>query len=861
MNIGVKVHTIFMLVGPTECGKSTFAREVLIPQLMKVESLLNVRTNVQYLSSDAIRQELLGHAYDKYDQVMLESSSHAFSLLFDRLKLVTSFPINAEFVVLDTLGLAEDFRTKVREVAQDNNYNVEVILFDYRKREDYYASERSRKLISGHVTRLKREVLPVLSREGYGNIHKVRAKDFFDPASGGANDEYKVDIQNWNDYLSVHLPKDEEHIVVGDVHECVSELQGLLKGYGFQVEDGKLQRADKVKAAKVILAGDWIDKGKQTRETVEFLYENQEHFLFVLGNHENFVSKYLDGDINGADPELLNSYFDSVSVLAGDAELRRKFDCLVGLSKPFYRRNGIEGPSYYVTHAPCRNKYIGKLDPSSVRHQRNFRLDRDQPTEEQIAFLGDEAVSNHPYHIFGHIAAKQTFRIKNKLHIDAGCVHGNALASVMISFKPFFKSFRSQHAVLAETLPVLFRSEKKVDVRELDEESMRRLRYSSRHKINFVSGTMSPADKDVETGELESLAKGLAYFRDRDVDQVVLQPKYMGSRCNIYLFRELDRCYAVSRNGYKIKSVDMTVLYERMLDRLNEYMEKYGIEGLILDGELMPWKALGEGLIDRQFKPIEKALETEIQFLKSFRFEDALQGLIEQYEASGFEKDQHTLSKSALSQKFGSHVYQNYKYVREIRDSFVPLDMHKKAYETYVRQMELYARDEELAFKPFAILKEILASGEERIPAIPTSEMYRLLTDDECLVLDLNDEGSYGLAQQFFDRLTIEQGMEGVVIKPEHEAQDVVPYMKVRNPGYLSIIYGYDYRFPYKYNKLMKQKNIMPKLKTSANEYRLGKQLLAIKLEDISPEHEGYRKAAANILFEVAKEKEIDPRL
>ena len=36
----------------------------------------------------------------------------------------------------------------------------------------------------------------------------------------------------------------------------------------------------------------------------------------------------------------------------------------------------------------------------------------------------------------------------------------------------------------------------------------------------------------------------------------------------------------------------------------------------------------------------------------------------------------------------------------------------------------------------------------------------------------------------------------------------IVPYMKVRNPSYLAIIYGYDYRFPHKYTKLMKQKNI-----------------------------------------------------
>lgn len=72
MEIQTRVHTIFLLVGATECGKSTFAKEVLIPQLKLEDVSKGLRTNVQYLSSDSIRQEILGYDYDKYDQVMLE---------------------------------------------------------------------------------------------------------------------------------------------------------------------------------------------------------------------------------------------------------------------------------------------------------------------------------------------------------------------------------------------------------------------------------------------------------------------------------------------------------------------------------------------------------------------------------------------------------------------------------------------------------------------------------------------------------------------------------------------------------------------------------------------------------------------
>jgi hypothetical protein len=423
-------------------------------------------------------------------------------LLFERLRLVTSFPINADFVVVDTIGLADDFRSKVRQIAQDNNYNLEVILFDYRKREDYYVSERSKKLISNHLNRLRKDVLPVLSREGYGQIHKVRSKDFYLPAEGRANPDYRVQVQDWSEYLGSVLPQKHSYIVVGDVHECVQELQGLLRDYGYRIDSGKLLASDKLQDTRVILAGDWIDKGKQTRAIIDFLYENREHFLLVLGNHENFVYKYIKGEVTGVDPELLETYFDSVPVLQKDTALFGRFAELVEQSKPFYRYVGMQGSSFYVTHAPCRSKYIGKLDMNSVRHQRNFRLDREGAVsvEAQLDFLGEEAVNNHPYHLFGHIAAKQSFRMKNKLLLDTGCVHGNALTSVRMSFKPMFKSHKSQSSPLQEELPTLFRESRNVSVQELDDDAVRRLRYSSRNQVNFISGTMSPADKDEAAG-------------------------------------------------------------------------------------------------------------------------------------------------------------------------------------------------------------------------------------------------------------------------------------------------------------------------------------------------------------------------
>ncbi|MNJ70199.1 hypothetical protein D3C77_666360 [compost metagenome] len=78
MDIQTRVHTIFMLIGSTECGKTTFATEVLIPGLRFEDGSRQAKANIQYLSSDQIRQEVLGYEYDKYDQLMLEVASKRF---------------------------------------------------------------------------------------------------------------------------------------------------------------------------------------------------------------------------------------------------------------------------------------------------------------------------------------------------------------------------------------------------------------------------------------------------------------------------------------------------------------------------------------------------------------------------------------------------------------------------------------------------------------------------------------------------------------------------------------------------------------------------------------------------------------
>ncbi|MCC3358220.1 metallophosphoesterase [Bacillus sp. REN16] len=868
MKIETKLHTIYLLIGPTECGKSTFAKNVLIPQLQFYDEEKNYRSNVQYLSSDEIRQEILGFPYDKYDSMMMESSAQAFDLLFHKLMAVTSFPVNADFVIVDTTGLADDFRKKVAAIAKENHYRLEAIAFDYKNMKDYFASDRSKKVIATHVNRMRRDVLPTLRRSDFDDIHRIHEKNFLHTTA------YEIVVENIQEYVNHILPQNYFYIIIGDVHETLAPLQQMITLHGFTILDGKIQETSKSGNKRFVLIGDFIDKGKNTKATIEFLYHNREFFYFVKGNHENFVSKYINGEIQNVDPQLLENFFTSIPVLAADLELQSKFQVLVDVSCDFYRFIGKKNNSFYLTHAPCHNQYIGKMDATSRRHQRRFATNFEADIEEQLRFLEKESGSNFPYHVFGHVATKEVVRMKNKIGIDTGCVSGNALTSLTLqSYKPLFKSVPSSDKTANEEpelsgdntpfsneLPAAFSSKaKKVKLIELSENDQKRLDYILQNKVNFVSGTMSPADKDFRTNELESLPKGLDYFKEAGVSEVVLQPKYMGSRCNIYLSQDVEKCNAVSRNGYKITHIDLTQVFCQLQAKFSTLMDEKAIDMIIFDGELLPWNALGKGLIDQQFDVVAKALETEIGFLKEFGFENHFLDVVRRYESSGFEEAMSRNSKKDLIAHFGMNDYQTFKDLKEIIDTTHTLSEQEKSYLLFRKQLDLYAKDQELTYKPFSILKVVYSNGNEEIPVMKTSEMFSFISDDEYMIVNLQDP--YDNALEFFKKLTFERGMEGVVIKPEVPKVNLVPFMKVRNPEYLTLVYGYDYRFPHKYTKLMKQKNIKKKIQKSLIEHKLGMKMLQTRLDEIGPENLEYKQTVANLIFEESQEQDIDPRL
>jgi len=114
------LHTIILLCGPSCCGKTHYVTQHLIPQLRALQR--ERRLNIQHIASDDLRCRLLGDPdmdlRDTQNNFPLKYAGEAaFQLLETLVDQTTRFPINAEFVIVDSTALNEDFRKKMVALA------------------------------------------------------------------------------------------------------------------------------------------------------------------------------------------------------------------------------------------------------------------------------------------------------------------------------------------------------------------------------------------------------------------------------------------------------------------------------------------------------------------------------------------------------------------------------------------------------------------------------------------------------------------------------------------------------------------------------------------------------------------------
>lgn len=837
MELNIGIHTVIILAGPSQSGKSTWAN--LFQEKVSAYDK-NLRTKI--ISSDEIRRQLLGEDLHRYDPRMSEVSQAAFDLLFEQLKATIRYPVNTEFVIVDTTGMDINFRKDISAIAKEHNYKTAIVMFDYATG-DYFEglSGRDKTIVSKHVDNFKKRVLPTIKRKDFNYSFSVKAKEekFFE--------KLDIQIEQYALWRKSHIFQndwEQKHpvAIIGDVHEHITSLDNMINKLPEQ--------------AHLVFVGDLFDKGNQTKEMLDYIEDlmNKRSVKIIIGNHESFVARRLLGQIESIDKE--KDLFPSLAVFQEDKDLANRFLKLHESFLPFICIH-THGKTVYVSHAPCKNKVLGKLDEKSQKAQRNYYFSSRTPAdmEKELDFINQEAYGSHPLHVFGHVAHDfKSIVNKNKYWLDTGAVYGNKLSALVINQHGDTKIVTIESSVLYEGSLLgrkvlgneLINNSESNDIvqnaeeKESDSVNMNQLSNASEVKENelienlaakynlspddkywlhsfdeggakFISGTMSPS-RSTRT-QLEPIDSAIQYFKVKGVDKVIIEPKFMGSRLQLYLFRDKTKDFAVTRSGTRAGNQEML---EKVFEDWHEKLDKENFwqESIVLDGEILPWSAIGKELIEKEFVQYGKSIEKEWELLSS---------------DSNF---------NHFAKQIG-----------------IEIPSEKKGIETFMKQLDIYGTDYPVEYKPFSILMVDNNIWVEK----NQEDIFKLLLPLEPYkVIDLTNENALLMAQEFFNYLTEqanEQSFphEGVVVKPLVYMEGVAPYMKVRNENYLHLVYGYDYLK--KYQEKVSNKKINKKLDLSIKEYELGiKMLKSInRFEKLD--------LACQMKFEMNQEQDLDSRL
>jgi serine/threonine protein phosphatase 1 len=198
---------------------------------------------------------------------------------------------------------------------------------------------------------------------------------------------------------------------IGDIHGCLDKLKELMDKLIIDRQSDTL-----------VFIGDYIDRGKYSREVVDYLIglkSDYKNIVFLQGNHEQMFMNYLDGVNEGlylgnGGRATLESY--AISLFDNIAQRKAKipedhwnfFQSLL----PYY-----ETDQYIFVHAGLREE-----------------LPLKEQAIDDLLWIRFEFIANENDFgktvVFGHTPMRDLMVNTNKIGIDTGAVYGGKLTCV-----------------------------------------------------------------------------------------------------------------------------------------------------------------------------------------------------------------------------------------------------------------------------------------------------------------------------------------------------------------------------------------------------------------------------------------------
>ncbi|MDK2785515.1 MAG: serine/threonine protein phosphatase 1 [Thermotoga sp.] len=197
---------------------------------------------------------------------------------------------------------------------------------------------------------------------------------------------------------------------VGDIHGCFFALKALLEKLPLGKED------------ELVFLGDYVDRGPNSKEVVEFLMELSRHHrcIFLRGNHEEMLLNCVKNH-SGCDLWYFNGARSTVESFGGIDEIRKYLDFFE--STVYYYEKG----NFVFVH--------GGVKPG-------IPLEEQDPFD--LVWIREEFIySENPLPgktvVFGHTPLEKPYVSSDKIGIDTGCVYGGKLTAFRVEDRTFFQ--------------------------------------------------------------------------------------------------------------------------------------------------------------------------------------------------------------------------------------------------------------------------------------------------------------------------------------------------------------------------------------------------------------------------------------
>ncbi|GAA1444549.1 polynucleotide kinase-phosphatase [Leifsonia poae] len=839
--------SLVVLVGVSGSGKSTFAREKFAP--------------FETLSSDFFRGLVSND----------ENSQEATAAAFDALRFVAAKRLEAGLLtVIDATNVQRSSRKSFVDLAKAHDVLPVAVVLDLPERicVERNAARPDRDFGAAVVHRQHgqlRKSLRFLAKEGFRSVHVLSSVEEIAAAR-----VQRVPL------LTDRRGETGPFDAIGDVHGCLSELEGLLTTLGYALrrdDEGRAVDAEHPEGRRVVFLGDLVDRGPDSPGVLRLamgMVENG-HALAVPGNHEAKLVRAL----RGAKVQVSHGLEQTLAQLADETpEFRARVETFC---HDLVSHLVLDDGRLVVAHAGLKEAYQGRASG----RVRSFALYGDTTGETDEFGLPVRLPWADDYRgsatvLYGHTPTPRAEWVNNTMCLDTGCVFGGSLSALryperkVVSVpaervwyepaRPFLPedgdgdTSPEREGGLLRIDDVLGKhiietsTHGRIGVRE--ENAAGALEVMSRWAVDprrllYLPPTMSPPNASAREGLLEHPDEAFAAYRREGVTRLLAEEKHMGSRAVVLLTHDAERFGGEpgwlgtvhTRTGRRFFEPGLEQGFLRRLDRAVAtagVWDELETDWLLFDAELLPWSLKAGAMIREQYATVGAAARA------------ALPPAVAALEAA-----------AARGIEVGALLTST--RMRE-RDA----DRYVDAYRRYVGHADGLAG---IQLAPFQVLAAEGRHFADHDHGWQLAIADRLAAADPALVrrtrrvpIDLDDPESVAAAIAWWTELT-EAGGEGMVVKPfanlvRTDSGLAQPGIKVRGREYLRIIYGPDYTEPENLVRL-RDRNVAHKRSMALREYALGLEALE-RLVGGAPLWQVHQAVFAVLAME---SEPVDPRL